>query len=158
MSNVSITATLAMTLAAMTPADRERAEYVILANSIAAVESGMNYEAIGDGGKAVGAWQMHVAAWITANQWRKAQGLETIRRTDWKNKENQRAMAVAYLCWCKEQLRKAGIKEPTIEQVYIAYGWGFGNYKDSGFNMDLAPAHKRDAAERVANIYKELTK
>jgi len=158
MSTPSITATLAMTLASMNPADRAMAEVVILANSVAAVESGLNYNAEGDGGRAVGAWQMHVGAWITANQWRKAKGLETLRRSNWKNKETQRAMAVAYLSWCKEQLQANGIKEPTVEQIYMAYTWGFGNYKDSGFNMDLAPAHKRDAAERVGNIYKELTK
>ena len=158
MTAPSITATLAMTLAAMNPADRAMAEMVILTNSVGAVESGLKYDAEGDGGKAVGAWQMHIGAWITANQWRKAKGMETLRRTNWRDKETQRAMAVAYLCWCKEQLQANGIKEPSVEQIYMAYAWGFGNFKDSGFSMDAAPEHKRSAAERVGNIYRELTK
>ena len=131
---------------------------VVLSNCVASVESGMNFSATGDGGKAVGAWQMHLVAWITANQWRTANGLATIKRSEWKHPENQRAMAISYLNWCKEQLQKNGIKEPSVEQIYMAYGWGFSNFKDSGFNMDSAPAHKRDAAQRVGNIYKELTK
>lgn len=151
-------ASLVMTLAAMTPADREKAEMVVLSNCVASVESGMDYTATGDGGKAVGAWQMHIGAWITANQWRKANNLPTLRRTEWQDKNIQRAMAISYLNWCKEQLQKNGIKEPSVEQIYMAYSWGFSNFKDSGFNMDLAPPHKRNAAERVGNIYKELTK
>ena len=147
-----------MTLAAMNPADREKAEMVVLSNCVASVESGMDYKAIGDGGKAVGAWQMHLVAWITSNQWRTANGLATIKRSEWKHPENQRAMAISYLNWCKEQLQKNGIKEPSVEQIYMAYGWGFSNFKDSGFDMEKAPAHKRDAAQRVGNIFKELTK
>jgi len=151
-------ASLAMTLAAMNPVDREKAEMVVLSNCVASVESGLDYKATGDGGKAVGAWQMHMGAWITANQWRAANGLATIKRNDWKHPENQRAMAICYLNWCKEQLQKNGIKEPSVEQIYMAYGWGFSNFKDSGFDMEKAPAHKRDAAQRVGNIFKELTK
>jgi len=151
-------ASLAMTLAAMNPADREKAEMVVLSNCVASVESGMDYKAIGDGGKAVGAWQMHLVAWITANQWRTANGLATIKRSEWKHPENQRAMAISYLNWCKEQLQKNGIKEPSVEQIYMAYGWGFSNFKDSGFDMEKAPGHKADAAQRVGNIFKELTK
>lgn len=150
--------TLAMTLAAMTPADRQKAELIVLVNCVAQVESGMDYEAIGDNGKAVGAWQMHIPAWITANQWRTANGMPTHPRSKWKDKNVQRAMALSYLSWCREQLVKAGVASPSIQQVYVAYGWGFGNFKDAGFDIGQAPAHKRNAAERVENLFKELTK
>jgi len=53
--------TLAATLAAMPVEAREKAHLLILTNAIGAVESGMNYAAVGDGKKAVGAWQVHVA-------------------------------------------------------------------------------------------------
>ena len=151
-------ATLAMTLAAMTPPERERAEFVVLVNCIGTVESGLNYKAEGDGKAAKGAWQMHIAAWITANQWRKANGMPTIPRDAWRNADNQRAMALCYVSWCKEKLQENGIKEPTVEQIYVAFGWGFGNFKDVGFDMAKVPEKKRDAAERVGNIYRELIK
>jgi hypothetical protein len=151
-------ATLALTLAAMTPPDREKAEFVVFTNCVATVESGLDYEAVGDRGAAVGAWQMHTIAWITANQWRKANGMPTLSRAQWKNKIVQRAMATAYLSWCKETLVKEGIAHPTHEQVYMMFAWGYTNFKDAGFDMGKAPVAKRDAAARVVNIYNELTK
>jgi hypothetical protein len=101
---------------------------------------------------------MHTVAWITANQWRKANGMPTLSRAQWKNKIVQRAMATAYLSWCKETLVKEGIAQPTHEQVYMMFAWGYTNFKESGFDMGKAPVAKRDAAARVVNIYNELTK
>jgi len=150
--------TLALTLAAMTPGDRQKAELVVLVNCVGQIESGMNHAAVGDGGKAVGAWQMHVAAWITANQWRKTKDMPTLKHSNWPDKNVQRMMALSYLSWCKEQLEKAGFANPTAEQIYMAYGWGFANFKDSGFDLSKAPAHKQDAAKRCQNLFTELTK
>jgi len=147
-----------MTLAAMTPGDRTKAELVVLVNCVGSVESGMDYAAVGDGGKAVGAWQMHVAAWITANQWRAGQGMPTVKRSGWQDKNAQRMMALSYLSWCKEQLEKGGVSNPTPEQMYVCWGWGIGNFREAGFDVSKAPAKKRDAAERVGNLYRELTK
>jgi len=151
-------ATLALTLAAMTPADREKAEFVVFTNCVATVESGLDYEAVGDRGAAVGAWQMHTVAWITANQWRKANGMPSLSRMQWKNKIVQRAMATAYLSWCKEELVKAGKVKPTNQEIYIMFAWGYGNLKDAEFDIEKAPKAKRDAAERVNNIYTDLIK
>ena len=151
-------ATLALTLAAMTPADREKAEFVVFTNCVATVESGLDYAAVGDRGEAVGAWQMHTVAWITANQWRKANGMPTLSRMQWKNQIVQRAMATAYLSWCREQLVTAGKVKPTNPEIYIMFAWGYGNLKDAGFDIEKAPKAKRDAAERVNNIYSDLIK
>jgi Transglycosylase SLT domain len=151
-------ASLAILLASLTPIQRLQAETTILCNAIAQVESGQNYKAIGDGGKALGAWQIHVAAWITANQWRMKQGLNKIPRTAWQAPENQRQIAFAYLSWIKETMEKDGLKNPTIEQIYIAFGWGYMNFSAAGFDVTRAPEAKQEAAKRVANIYFELTK
>ena len=151
-------ANLALFLSTLTPPQREQAEFLIFTNAVAQIESAGNFSAVGDGGKAVGAWQMHIAAWITANQWRKAHNLPTIKRTEWRNKENQRAMAGAYLYWCKDRLIEGGIKNPTYIQIYIAYGWGYSNFKDVGFDLSKVPPAKLDAAERVNNITQELLK
>lgn len=151
-------ATLALTLAAMTPPDRERAEFVILVNCISQVESGANYAAVGDKGAAVGAWQMHTVAWITANQYRKANGMPTLSRAQWKNKNVQTAMAFSYVSWCREELVKAGKSKPTPQEIYIMFAWGYTNFKEAGFDWQKAPQAKRDAAERVNNILTDLLK
>ena len=157
-SPMSHIANLALFLSTLTPPQREQAEFLIFTNAVSQIESGGNFSAIGDGGKSVGAWQMKIAAWITANQWRKAHNLPTIKRTEWRNKENQRAMAGAYLYWCKDRLIEGGIKNPTYIQIYIAYGWGYSNFKDVGFDLTKVPAEKLDAAERVNNITQQLLK
>ena len=131
---------------------------VILMNSVAQIESGMNFKAVGDRGNAKGAWQMHISAWICANQWRKKNGLPTIKREDWQNAENQKQMGFAYLMWCKEKLIEGGLKNPSWQEIYVAFGWGYSNFKDVGFDMSKVPQAKRDAAERVDNIVKELLK
>jgi len=151
-------ATLALTLAAMTPPDRERAEFIVFTNAVATVESGLDYQAVGDRGAAVGAWQMHTVAWITANQWRKANGMPTLSRAQWKNQIVQRAMAISYLTWCKEEWVKVGKAKPSPQEIYIMFAWGYTNLKEAGFDIEKAPKAKRDAAERVNNIYADLIK
>jgi hypothetical protein len=148
--------TLAAALAAMTPPQRDHAEMVILTNSIGAVESGMNYAAKGDGGKAVGAFQMHPAAWITANQWLAKNGLPTVSRKQWRVPDNQRAAALAYVKWCRERIVSDGIANPTPEQIYLAYSMGYSAAKAANHSLVNAPKAKADAAERVGNIYREL--
>ena len=148
--------TLAATLAAMNPVERDHAELVILTNSIAAVESGMNYAARGDSGKAVGAWQMHPAAWITANQWLAKHNLPTVPRREWRVPDNQRATALAYVKWCHQNIRADGIDRPSPEQIYLAFSMGYSAAKAAGHSLVNAPKAKADAAERVGNIYREL--
>lgn len=150
--------TLAATLAAMPIEAREKAHLVILTNAIGAVESGMDYAAVGDAGKALGAWQVHAAAWVTANQWRERNSLPKISRKAWRVPDNQRGIAVAYITWCRERLIAEGISNPSPEQVYLAYSMGYSAAKAIGHSLVTAPKAKADAAERVGNIYWQLIK
>lgn len=145
-------------LAAMTPMQRDNAEVVLLMNAIGAVESGLDYKAKGDDGKAVGAWQMHPAAWITANQWRERQGLDPIPRRRWDVPDNQRQIAKAYIMWLKARLFDEGLTKPTAEQVYLCFSMGYSGSKAIGHAVAKAPKAKAEAAERVGNIYRELIK
>lgn len=145
-------------LAAMTPMQRDNAEVVLLMNAIGAVESGLDYKAKGDDGKAVGAWQMHPAAWITANQWRGRQGLDPISRRQWDVPDNQRQIAKAYVMWLKARLFDEGVTKPTAEQVYLCFSMGYSGSKAIGHDVAKAPKPKAEAAERVGNIYRELIK
>lgn len=156
--NNTVLMTLAATLAAMPAEARDKAHLTILTNAIGAVESGMDYAAVGDGGKALGAWQIHVPAWITANHWREKQGMPKVPRKDWRVPENQRAIAFAYVSWCRERIMEDGIIAPTPEQIYLAYSMGYAAAKAAGHTLVNAPKAKAEAAERVGNIYRELIK
>jgi hypothetical protein len=149
---------LAIALASMTPPEREAAELMILTNTIGQIESGGNYKAVGDRGAALGAWQMHIAAWIMANQWREAHGLSKIKRSLWQVPDNQRAIAFAYVNWCRERLLADGIKHPSPEQIYLAFAMGPTAFADIAHSLVRAPDKKRDAAERVAEVYNSLVK
>lgn len=150
--------TLAAALAAMNPIERDHAELVILTNCIGQVESGMDFAAKGDRGKALGAWQMHPEAWITANQWLRRNHLPTVSRKDWMPHDNQRAVALAYVKWCHGCIQGDGIDRPTPEQVYLAFSMGYSAAKAAGHSLVKAPKAKAEAAERVGNLYRELTK
>ena len=151
-------AMLTAALAAMTPPERDAAEMMILTNTIGQIESGGDYKAVGDKGAAVGAWQMHIAAWLMANKWRDDNKLPKIKRSLWQVPDNQRAIAFAYVNWCREQLLKQGVLNPTAEQIYLCFAMGPTGFKNIDCDKTRAPAFKRDAADRVASVYYSLIK
>lgn len=120
--------------------------------AVAAVESGHDYRAIGDGGRAMGAWQVWSVAWDTANDWRSKRGLPTIPRWKWRDPAAQRDIGYALLSWHHERLVANGVPRPTIQQLYLSFAMGHAAFKGIGFNPRKAPARKRDAAERVRNL------
>jgi hypothetical protein len=121
------------------------------------VESGMNYYAIGDGGSAVGAWQMHPGAWIDGNRQLKKEGQKMYPRGDYMNPKAARAVASAYLRLCGARLREAGISNPSPQQYYLCFSMGFQAFKDARFDPARCPKYKVDAAIRVGHIFANAT-
>jgi hypothetical protein len=118
--------------------------------AIGAVESGMNYAALGDHRNARGAFQLHRDAWVTAC---KHAGLD-IPWSSWRSPKAQDAVAFAYFAFLKARFAGEGINTPTPEQMALAWNLGFDGAKRIGFNpANTSPAH-RDAAERVGNLCK----
>ena len=101
--------------------------------AIALVESGGSRHAIGDGGKAVGAWQMHPKAWQDANTFRRAQGLPEIPRSRWRERWVQEAMAKAFYSLIQTRLVRAGVVRPTASHVALCWNLGFAGAKARGF-------------------------
>jgi hypothetical protein len=101
--------------------------------AIAIVESGEDPLAIGDGGKALGAWQMHPKAWEDANAFRKAQGLPEMPRSLWLVPGTQEAMAKAFLSVIQTRLARAGVVRPTASQIALCWNMGFAGAKARGF-------------------------
>lgn len=123
------------------------------AKCIALVESGNNHLAVGDGGKAIGAYQMHRKAWDDANKLRHAEGL---LRHSWSSRFDpsvQEAMALSYIQWIKRSFYYTYGKLPTPTQVYHAYTMGFTKSKSVDFDMSELPSFKRNAIERFTNLH-----
>jgi hypothetical protein len=101
--------------------------------AIAMVESGEDPLAVGDSGKALGAWQIHPEAWQDANDFRAAQGLPRLPRSSWRSPRVQEAMAKAFLSLIQTRLARAGVVRPTPGQIALCWNMGFAGAKSRGF-------------------------
>jgi hypothetical protein len=122
---------------------------VAIASAIAQVETGEDYTAIGDRGKAVGAYQMHRSAWIDGCTQLMREGKSGYSYNDWKNLETQDTVALALLRSLRGRLISKGIKDPTPEQLALCWNIGFTAASRIGFDHTRA---KSDYAERVGNL------
>jgi len=144
-------------LAGRDDAYRSTMAHFHLVEAVGQVESGMNHYAVGDHGAAVGAWQMHPAAWIDGNRQLKKEGQKMYPRGDYMNPKASRAVASAYLRLCGARLREGGIKNPSPQQYYLCFAMGYQSFKDAGFDPARCPKYKVDAAIRVGHIFANAT-
>ncbi len=107
---------------------------------VAMVESNYNYDAVGDKGKALGAWQMHEPAWREACQvlsrrchagfsaW---DDFAVNHKKFAKDPQVSRLVAKEYLQILERQMNKAKVVVTPIS-LYMAYNMGFqGAYNKS---------------------------
>lgn len=110
-------------------------------DKVAVIESNFNYEAVGDKGKAIGAWQMHEPAWREACVYAAHNG---IARSEWldfaehhkkfaKDPQVSRLACKAYFEILEKQMQRLKIKVTPIA-LYMAYNMGFKGAYDKGFN------------------------
>ena len=144
-------------LAGRDDAYRSTMAHFHLVDAVGQVESGMNHYAVGDHGAAVGAWQMHPAAWIDGNRQLKKEGQRMYPRGDYMNPKASRAVASAYLRLCGARLREGGITNPSPQQYYLCFAMGYQAFKDAGFDPARCPKYKVDAAIRVGHIFANAT-
>lgn len=82
-------------------------------HAIAAVESGNDHKAVGDGGSSLGAWQMQAAAWAEANADRRLAGKPEHRRSAWADPFVQHEMAASFLRVIRRRFAAVGKPDPT---------------------------------------------
>lgn len=99
-------------------------------DSVAMIESNFNYDAVGDKGKARGAYQMHKGAWADAEK-----RLEL--KYDWKTFSTDSFISRMY---CREyfkilyfQFLNKYHKTPTNIELYMAYNMGFNGADEYAF-------------------------
>ena len=125
---------------------------VAIASAIAQVETGEDYTAIGDNGKARGAYQLHRSAWIDGCTQLMREGKPAYSYDDWKSPEIQDTVALALLRSIRGRLASKGIKDPTPEQIALC--WNMGFTAASRINFDHTRA-KSDYAERIGNLVRK---
>ena len=129
-----------------------------LIDKFAMIESNYNHTAIGDGGKALGAWQMHKAAvYESVNTLYRKTGNNFFDCGITWNKETMfdplksRMIAKAYMLILEEQMNKLGHK-PTPISLYMAWNLGFSGARSHRFNYEsYSLDNKRASILRRAN-------
>ncbi len=124
---------------------------VALAGELAAlafVESSGKHAAVGDGGKARGAYQFHKGTWDEVSKRRAKAGLPT---WDWQQATNA-AAADDYATYALNDIRLAlskSLKRPvTPTDVYAVWNLGFRGYQRRGYDITQCPAITRRAAKK----------
>ena len=128
---------------------------VKLIEAIGHVESGMNYDAVGDSGKAKGAYQLHEAAWKDAQAYYKELAVKLPAYRFWRHPGYQYTAMVGYVRVCTKRMQAAGVKNPDPRQIYLCFSMGFAAFQEIGFKPDAAPASKLSSANRVLNIFQK---
>lgn len=128
-------------------------------DKVAVIESNFNYEAVGDKGKAIGAWQMHEPAWREACVYAAHNG---ICRSAWldfaehhkkfaRDPQVSRLACKAYFEILENQMRRMKIKVTPIA-LYMAYNMGFqGAYSKSFDHQSFWLDNKRKSILARAN-------
>ena len=140
------------------PAARSQSAFQVLVDNIALVESGYNHRAVGDHGRARGAWQLWLPAWLDGNAQLKKEGRRTYPYGAWQNVNAQMEVAEAYLRLCRNRMVEAGVADPSPEQYYLCFSMGFASFKAAGFDPARCPAKKVDAATRVRTLFDRATR
>lgn len=110
---------------------------------VAYIESNFDHTAVGDKGKARGAYQMHEESFQDACRWL---GYKNNKYEFWadvcEDFESSahhpilsRTVATAYLTMLEYRMKKDGIK-PTREKLYMAYNMGYAGAKAYSFNRN----------------------
>lgn len=120
-------------------------------DDVAVIESNMDSSAVGDKGKALGAYQFHLAAWTQAN---------ALAGTNHPHKSAHnwfvaRRLAKVYLLWLEECIRDAGYK-PTKINLYMAYNMGLSGSLRYAFDHQHPelPRSRRAILDRATRLIK----
>ena len=99
------------------------------------IESNFDFEARGDNGAGLGAWQLHKSAWDDACEYAKHKDMSFYSWNHWDSLKGDykrlafdpdvsRIIARNYLRLLEERMTKNGIK-PTATKLYMAYNMGY---------------------------------
>lgn len=132
-------------------------DYNSLATAVAVAESNSNSQAVGDAGKARGAYQMWQISWTQVN---KVRAKEKKQLYPWAYAHDayvSRQYAIEYLRWCGGVLESDLGRKPTYWEVYACYARGPSNFReDCNYKYSELPARTKRAIGIIAAQLKEI--
>lgn len=123
-------------------------------DALALVESNYDYNAVGDDGQSLGAWQLRRSAWEDVRRIHPLVGKHRTNSLGTKNAKTQRIAAETYLSILRQRFQLAGINSPTSAQLYAAWTMGFAGFRRVGFDASRAPATTRRAQQKLTEYLK----
>ena len=114
-------------------------------DAVAMVESSGRTNAIGDGGKALGMFQLHRAAWEDAAKIDRSLG---DYKTGAMNRETSRRAARVYFSILSARLIRAQAANSPAH-LYAAYNVGFTGFSKRGFDLAKCPASTQKAVKKL---------
>lgn len=114
-------------------------------NRVERVESG-GRQIVGDGGAALGSFQMHHAAW---DQVSKQTGWTWEWRTGAFHRSVAKNYARAYLQWLERSLERRLGRPPTEAELYAAWNIGLGGFAKRGYSLAFCPAITQRAVKKL---------
>lgn len=126
-----------------------------LIHAVAMVESNNNHRAVGDQGKANGAFQMWKPAWTDCSRWLKKNGFKT---TPYEKGVNDPQVAhvycKTYLSIIHGQLKKKMGRDPNAAELYAAYNMGVRGFERRDFDLSKTPATTQRAITKLQGFLK----
>ena len=121
-----------------------------LIHAVAMVESNNNHRAVGDQGKANGAFQMWKPAWADCSAWLKKNGFKTTPYEKGVNDPNiSHQYCKIYLSLLHSQLRRKLDRDPTAADLYCAYNLGLRGFERRGFKLGNTPETTQRAVNKL---------
>lgn len=114
-------------------------------DAVAMVESSGRTNAVGDGGKALGMFQLHRAAWEDAAKIEPSLGAY---KTGALNPATARRAARVYFQILSARLIRANVA-PSPAMLYAAYNCGFTGFSKRGFDLSNCPASTQKAVKKL---------
>lgn len=118
-------------------------------DAVAMIESGGRADAIGDGGKARGCFQLHSAAWSDAKKRNPLVGDYINQST---NCAASRLAAKTYLTILADRFTLNNKRPPNAGELYACYNMGFSGFSKIGFDLNRAPKTTRRAVEKLKGL------
>ena len=114
-------------------------------DAVAFVESGGKHSAVGDAGKARGAWQMHRAAWQDAA----ARLRVAWPFTDAHDLHKARLIAAEHLRWLNAQFVQRTGRTPTPADSYALWNLGVAGYARRNWDLSRCPEITQRAVRKL---------
>jgi hypothetical protein len=124
-----------------------------LVDAVAVAESNNDSQAVGDGGKARGAYQMWQIAWQQTTVERRKEGKQVYHFAYAHDAFVSREYAKSYLEWCAKAMERKLGRPATSWETYACYARGIGNFEDINYRYDRLPARTKKA---IGKIYARL--